>query len=342
MATPASYPVRSPKWVLAYQGVNITANVSPMVTGITYCDRLTAGAGEVEVTLEDHQRLWQGSWSPQAGDRVNLSLGYDAEPLLPCGDFQVDELELSGPPDTIRLRCLEAWITPSMRTRNSVAYEGQTLSEISVSIARKYSLTVVGVANPPNASFARLTQSQETDLEFLRRISRAHGYEFTVRDTQMVFFAITALEALGSSCLLQRPDVMRFAFVDKTHEIYKAAVVSYQFPATKKLITQLRTAATPPLTGDTLKIVERCENSSQAQLKVQSRLHDMNAQQRTAQVLSPGLTTLAAGNVVTLSGFGVNEGNYLIEIARHQLTRATGYTTEIKARQLIPPSSGPA
>jgi phage protein D len=327
---------------LTYQGVNITANVSPMVSGITYCDRLSGGAGEVEVALEDHQRLWQSDWSPQAGDRINLLLGYEGEPLLPCGDFQVDELELSGPPDSMRIRCLEAWITPAMRTRKSVAYEGQTVSEIAATVARKYSLTVVGNANTPNVLFERVTQKQETDLEFLQRIARAHGYYFTVRGTQMVFFAITTLEGAGSTLALTRPDVLTFAFVNKTHEIYKASQVSYQFPGAKKTITQMQVGAPQPATGDTLKLEERCENGPQALLKAQSRLHDVNSLQRTVRLVTPGSTTLAAGNVVTLSGFGVNDGGYLIETARHRLARATGYTTEIQARQLNPSSPLPA
>ena len=40
MAGTIAFPVRAPQWVLTYQGVNITANISQMVTSITYLDRL--------------------------------------------------------------------------------------------------------------------------------------------------------------------------------------------------------------------------------------------------------------------------------------------------------------
>ena len=62
MAAAVSYPVRAPQWVLTYQGVNITADISPMVLAITYVDRLDNASGEVEVELEDHaKRCWAPS-----------------------------------------------------------------------------------------------------------------------------------------------------------------------------------------------------------------------------------------------------------------------------------------
>ncbi|MGH7842976.1 MAG: phage late control D family protein [Candidatus Binataceae bacterium] len=320
--------------MLIYQGVNITTDVSSMVTGITYFDVLEGGAGEIEVELEDHQQLWQGAWSPQLGDNVTLLLGYEGDALLPCGNFQIDEVELSGPPDTVHLRCLEAWITPAMRTRNSLGYEDQTLPEIAATIARKYALTVIGVDNSPNVAFERVTQRQETDLEFLRRLAKAQGYDFTVRGTQMVFYAISALESAAPALELGRSDVLGFGFISKTHEMFKDAQVSYQQPSAKQLITQSLSGTPLPPTGDTVKLVERCENSAQALLKAQSLLHELNSRQRTASVTTPGSTRLAAGNVITLSGFGVNDGSYLIEVARHRLTRSTGYTTEVAAREL--------
>src|SRR5579863_2378759 len=334
MSAALGYAVRAPQWVLTYQGVNITADISSMVTGITYEDRLEGAASEVEVTLEDHQKLWQGPWSPQLGDRLTLLLGYERDVLLPCGDFEVDEVELSGPPDSVYMRCLEAWITPATRTRNSLGYEDQTLPEIAATIASKYSLSVIGADNSLNVAFERITQRQETDLEFLRRLAKAQGYEFTVRGTQMVFYAISTLERSTPAMVLGRSDLLTFGFTNKTHEIFKDAQVSYQQPYTKELITQSVTSAMQAPTGDTVKMVARCETIEQALLKAQSVLHDMNAKQRTARLKAPGSTTLVAGNVITLTGFGVNDGNYLIELARHRLTRSSGYTTEVSARQL--------
>ncbi len=106
MAASASYIVRAPQWILTYSGVNITADVSAMVLAISYVDRLDGASGDLELELEDSTKLWQGPWYPAIGDIVSLQIGYSGEPLLDCGEFQIDELELDGPPDVMRLRCL--------------------------------------------------------------------------------------------------------------------------------------------------------------------------------------------------------------------------------------------
>jgi phage protein D len=334
MAGAIAYPVRTPQWTLTYEGVNITADVSAMVTSITYLDRLDGASGTVEIELEDHDKRWQGTWQPTEGDRVNLMIGYAGSPLLPCGDFQVDDLSLTGPPDLFHLNCLSAYITPTMRTLNSVGYESQTLTQIALTLASKHGLALVGASETTNLTFARITQCQETDLTFLRRLARAHNYEFTLRGKQLVFYPRGLLEASAPVATIGRSDLLRFDFRLKTHRIYKAAEVSYQFPDTKQLLTHTATAAAGIPTGDTLKLAVRCENGQQATLKAGSALHGENMVRASAIFTAVGSIAYAAGNIVTVQGFGFNDGQYLIESARHRLDRATGYTTELVTRSV--------
>jgi len=305
-----------------------------MVRTITYQDCLSGAAGELAVELEDHEKLWQGSWQSSEGDLVNLMIGYAGEPLLPCGDFQVDDLSLSGPPDVFHLRCLAAYITPAMRTHSSVGYEAQTLMQIASTIAAKYGLTMIAASGAPSLTFARITQRQETDLAFLRRLARAYNYEFTIRGKQIIFYSRGALEAAASVATIARHDLLRFAFRLKTHCIYMASQVSYQFPENKQLLTKNVMAVPATPTGDTLKLTVPCENGQQASLQAASALHGANMVRTTASITAPGEIIYTAGNNLTISGFGFNDGKYLIESARHRLERATGYTTEFEARRV--------
>lgn len=306
-----------------------------MVLAITYTDRLGAASGDLEIVLEDSQKLWQGPWYPQEGDAVNLTIGYRGEAQqLACGSFQVDELLLSGPPDTFHLRCLATYITPAMRTVRSIGYEGQTLTQIAGTIAGKYSLSLVSQAGTLDPLFERVTQNQETDLGFLRRLALEHDYDFTIRGSQMVFYTRGALETALPATSIARSDVMKFDFKYRSYRIYETAQVAYQQPLAKALVTQTVGVSQPVPTADSAKRVIRCENGQQAQLKANSLLHGANMVKRVASLTSSGSAALAAGNVAAIEGFGVNDGNYLIEQARHQLTREYGYTTQIDARNL--------
>lgn len=320
--------------MLTYQSVDITQDISVMVLGITYNDRLGAASGDLEIKLEDSAKVWQGPWYPQQGDIINLTIGYRGEAQLPCGSFQIDELALAGPPDVFHMRCLATYITPAMRTARSIGYENQTLTEIASTIAAKYSLNIVSEADADNPAFERITQNQETDLAFLRRIALEHDYDFTIRGTQMVFYSRSALEDTVPVATIDRGDVMRFAFKDRAYQIYESAQVAYQQPFTKTLITQSTASLTTVPTTDTAKRVIRCENGQQAGLKASSLLHGTNMLRQTARLSCGGSVTLVAGNVITIAGFGQYDGNYIIESARHQLTYHSGYTTEIEARNV--------
>lgn len=332
MTAAIAYPVRTPSWVLTYQGVNITADISHMVLSISYVDELGGRSGELEVELEDRDRRWQGPWFPQQGDVVSLLIGYNNEPLLPCGNFQVDDLEIEGPPDVFHLRCLPAWITPSLRTRNSFGYENQTLLQIAATIAARHGMTVIGAPNDLDVSYLRITQKHETDLDFLRRIAIEHDYDFTVRGTQLVFYSRADLEAQTAVLTLSRNGVERFTFVSKTHLIYKQAQVAYFDPYGKQLFAQIAQANPMVAAGDVLKVVARCENGQQAMERATAALHETNRLLVTCRLVAPGTTLLVAGNNVVLSGWNVMDGTYMIERAQHRLSRAAGYVTEADLR----------
>jgi len=336
MAASASYTVRSPQWILTCLGVNITADASQMVLAIRYVDRLDGASGDLEVELEDSTQQWQGPWYPSLGDVLRLQIGYSGETLLDCGEFQIDELELDGPPDVMRLRCLAAYIKAPMRTANTVAYEDMGLLEIAALIAAKYGLVLVTASSESESDveFARVTQRRQTDLEFLKRLAREHNFDFTVRAGQLIFYSRTALESVPPVLTLTRPDTIRFSFRNRARRIYEGAQFSYFDPDTKQLITQSVSADPPAPTGDTLKIVARCENAQQAQVKAEASLHLHNMVFVDASLEAPGTTVLVAGNNVQLSGWGALDGTYLIETAKHHLARATGYSTSIAARRV--------
>ena len=336
MAASASYIVRSPQWIFSYLGVNVTADVSEMVLAIRYVDRLDGASGELEVELEDSTKRWQGPWYPTLGDIVGLQIGYSGEALLDCGEFQIDELQLDGPPDVMRLRCLAAYITPAMRTANTVAYENMGIVEIAAQIAAKYGLTLVAASSESQNDlvFARITQRRETDLEFLKRLAREHNFDFSVRAGQLIFYERPALESAPAVDAITRPDTVRFSFRNRTRRIYEGAEFSYFDPDTKQLISQSVAADASAPTGDTLKIVARCENVQQAGVKAEALLHLHNMVLVDASLDGPGNAVLVAGNNVQLSGWGALDGRYLIETAQHHLARARGYTTSIAARRV--------
>jgi len=332
--TASQYPVRAPEWALTYAGANLTGRIDKMVTEIVYTDHFHGQAGDVEVKLEDRRHLWQGAWLPVQGDLLELFIGYVGESQLDCGDFQVDDLELEGPPDVFTIRAIPAYITPSLRTPRSIGYEQQTLLQVANTIAAKHGMTVVGAPNTINVMFRRVTQNRETDLAFLKRLANENDYDFTIRDDKIQFYSRVLLRQRPPVLTIQRTDLEKFQFKSKTNQIYKAAEVSYNDPTTGKLITGSATAVVPVPTGDTLRLARRAESGPDATQKANAALRLHNMIYGTSNLTVPGNILLVAGNNIAVSGFGKYDATYYIMTARHKLSRDNGYSTELELQRL--------
>jgi len=332
MSTPQA--VRSSAWQLNYQGKDITKDILLMVEEITYTSKGDGASSDLDIKIEDSGQLWQGPWYPTQGDVLTLWIGYSDAPLVACGSFQIDQPELEGPPDVMHIHCLTTDITPSLRTPNTIGYENQTLPQIAQTIATKHGLTVVGAPASLNVTFKRKTQRQETDIAFLHRLSNQYNYDFTIKAGQLIFRARTVVEQAAPILTIARQNIMRFEFIDKSHGTYKAAQVNYFDPHAKALNTATAPATAPNPTGDTLKIRGRAENGQDAMARATAEIHKANMNSITARITTPGNTNLAAGVTVTIQGFGVFSGKFLIHTAKHQIQRASGYTTSMELRKI--------
>lgn len=108
-----------PQARIVYEGKDISADISPYLVSVGYTDRLSGESDELELRLEDTDGRWRGDWYPGKGDSLTVSIGYAGQELVSCGGFEIDEIELSFPPDEVSIRALATGISVSCRTRKS-------------------------------------------------------------------------------------------------------------------------------------------------------------------------------------------------------------------------------
>lgn len=222
----------TPRWVLEYETLEVTSLLAPMVTQVTYTDHSHGKSDELELTVHDVDTLWRTGWWPAKGDRLSCSIGYDGQALVPCGDFQVDDVTASGPPDTVKIHALSAGHTAKMRTKQTRAFEALTLQGVVAQIAQEQGMTVVGsfgdvaVAEPVE----RITQDDETTLAFLARLAEENGYEFNVRGDLLCFQLLTDLEAASPVFTFGKAELKRYDFSHTVQHTYIACQVDYFHP----------------------------------------------------------------------------------------------------------------
>jgi len=317
-----------PIFKIEYNQKDITKDVSNQVLNIEYTDYEHGQSDEITITFDDTQKLWQSSWIPSKGDSLRVFIGYEGEKLLNCGIFEIDEIEFATPPDTLTVKALATGITKALRQNNSVAYENKTLKQIASEIAQKHSLTLVGEIE--DVRVERITQNQERDLTFLKKLAEQYGYIFKIAEGNLVFYKTEKLTGADAAKILYRTDLTRITLSEKTSKNYKAVTVSYHNPKTGKKITA--TAKNEKcVKGDTLKITERCENKQQALLKAKAALAKGN-NTIEGSIDLVGTPNLIAGLNVELKDLGYFSGKYHITQTRHFIDRTSGYGTSLEVK----------
>jgi phage protein D len=107
-------------------------------------------------------------------------------------------------------------------------------------------------------------------------------------------------------------------------------------PETKATKTHTYTPPNAPDVGQVLKVNRRVESLAQAEKVARGCLRRKNQQEITGNFTLMGDTILLAGLTANIKGFGVFDGKYIIDEARHTYTKSAGYSTAIKSRKVLP------
>ena len=147
--------------------------------------------------------------------------------------YEIDKLS-----NIMHIRALASGIKEAQRTKRSAAYEGTTLREIATSVARRHKFTVVGEI--ADVRLKRITQHQEGDLAFLKRLAGNYGYVFSVKGGTLVFSKYSKLRSTSAVVTLNRVgDVVRYSLRDKSLTTYKDCECSYDDPKTKTCMRRI-------------------------------------------------------------------------------------------------------
>lgn len=185
----------------------------------------------------------------------------------------------------------------------------------------------------------RVTQKQESDLEFLARVAKLYGIVFTIRDTKIIFTSIYDMENGHPVLEIYPSDLMRYSMKDKATKSYKSAKIRYLNPKTNKLVAKEVQASdigvkvdytTAP---DVLEIRINAENLQQAEEKARAMLHQANTKNQEGSFTVPGNPLLVAGANFILKEMGGLSGKWHIKSSTHTITNG-GYTTEIEAKRI--------
>ncbi|MFW5497761.1 MULTISPECIES: phage late control D family protein [unclassified Maridesulfovibrio] len=335
---------RSAKLNLLYEGTDISTEIRPYVTGFTFNDNSGGKADDLSVSLEDRDQLWKSGWYPDKGAKLSASIvctnwfeSGGADLVLPCGKFEIDEIEMSaGAGDTVTLKAVSALVKNSIRKEKKTrAWENVQLSTIASDIAAEHSLIIQFSGN--DATYNRIDQREESDLKFLDRIAEDEGNSLKIVDGRIVIYSGVDYDRNPASFTLSRgqSNIGRISLRDKVADVYSSCIVKYHDPKDKQLKTYTFTPPDAPVTGEVLQINGAVESIAEAERRARAKLRAKNKMERSGSISMMGDPRRMATMVFGLSGFHRFDGRYFIDTATHAYTRSAGYTTNLAVRGVL-------
>lgn len=313
--------IKNPNLIYPGQVLKITTG-GKVTTTVTETEETTTKAAQprmVQVKLIQHN--WQDT-----GKKA----------VLDCGTFELDSVQVSGPPLKGTVKGTSIPYTSTLRMqKKSRNWEKITLKAIAQQIANEAGLKLL-YDSPDNPEYDKKEQVQQSDIRFLQDLCHAEGKALKVTKLSVVIFdkedydkkPVVKTIKYGSS------DIISFRLSTKlTDAAYTSCHVSYTNTEKKQTIEYTYTPDSSVGTGQVLEINERVANTEEARRLAMKRLREKNAQEFTGSFTMVGDVQLVAGIVVKLKGFQDFDKKYRVKSAKHNLTG--GYTTDIELVQIL-------
>ena len=178
---------RQVQYALVVNGRDISATVRPLLMRLSLRESRGEEADQLDITLDDSL----GNLAlPPVGATVAVQLGYQHTGMVDKGTYTVDEIEHSGTPDVVALRCRSAELRSTLRQRASQSWHGATLGQIVRDIATKNKLQANVDETLASKPVQHIDQTNESDVHFLTRLGRQHDAVATVKKGRLVFLPI--------------------------------------------------------------------------------------------------------------------------------------------------------
>lgn len=266
--------------------------------------------------------------------------GDGKDSLLDCGQFELDSVQASGPPNTVTIKATSLPYSSTIRQmKKSKAWEGYYLSGIANEMAGAAGMAVIYESgNDPY--YDRVEQITQTDITFLQTLCHNAGISLKVANNILVLFDQADYEQKDAVFTIAYgvTDYTKWRLDTGEAEVkYTSCRVSYTKPSGE--VVQGTAFVEDYKSNDDnnqcLEITAAVANAGEAKALAEKKLRQHNKFELTASFTLPGNPALTAGRTVALRGWGMWNGKYMIKQAKHSVSGSGGYTTQITLRKIL-------
>ena len=254
--------------------------------------------------------------------------------VLSCGQFELDSVQGSGPPDKVTIKGTALPYASSIRqTDKSQAWENYDLKGIAEEIAGRNGMACLFYGNS-NPSYDRVEQYKQSDLLFLKKLCNDAGCSLKVSNNILIVFEQAEFERRPPIFTIDRHGSAYTKYSLKTgkDDTYSSCEVKWTTPDGECIVGTAQSDDSGK-EGQCLRITQKVNSVAEAETLAAQQLRLHNKMELTATFTVPGNPGLLAGCPVRLTSWGDWSGKYIIKKAKHSLN-SKGYTTQIELRKV--------
>lgn len=318
-----------PTYRIIADGRDITTLINDRLLMLRISDKPGMDSDEFELRIDDRD---QAVALPSRGSNITVMMGYVGQALTRMGAYKVDEVEVSGPPDTIVIRGKASDMRGSGKTVRSGSWEGTPLSQIVNDIAKRNGWEPVCSVG---TKVERIDQRNESDFNFITRLARQYDCTAKVAESKLLVMPRQGGQSASGKTLsvvtINRADVSRYQFRLGDRNTQKAVKTQHQDPKTGKLqVVELANddapASLPPVHTDR----HSYPNKSAAEQAAKARLAAFNRSTAAVRLEMAGRADLFAERSINAQGFKPGlDGEYLVDGVEQVFTQS-GWTTSVE------------
>lgn len=311
---------------LEVDGVDRTEKIWEYVESIDYEDQEEGQSDTLSLVLADGTDFAV----PDRGAKVRFWLGWKEETLKYIGTFIVDEVSVELSPAKMSLSAKSADFEGAKNSdiekqKRDREWENITLADLTTQIATRHRCKAkveISVYYP------HVAQTNESDLQFVARLTREAGGNFVVRDRTWLVTPPDRPNRPKATIVHTEGDVSgRFTFKDRTK--YKSVAAKWWDVSAAEEKTVRAGSGDPTHT-----VKRRFSSPAEAEILAKNTLTKLNRQCVEGELELAGRGDLVAGAEVTLERFPKGlDGNYLAKAVSHSVSRSA-WTTLLRLERL--------
>ncbi|MFT2186375.1 phage late control D family protein [Pseudomonas putida] len=318
-----------PTFRIVADGHDITTLINDRLLLLRTSDKSGMESDEFELRIDDRA---QAITLPPRGAKIEVFLGYVGQTLARLGSYTVDEVEVTGPPDTISLRGKASDMRGSGKTTRSGSWEGQSLAQIVSDVAARNGWAP---GCQVQTKVPRVDQRNESDFNFITRLAKQYDCTAKVANGKLLVLPRQGGQSASGKAFgpvtLGRADVGRYSFRLGDRGAQKAVKTQHQDKKTGVLeVVELNNDEAPEGLPAVHTDRHIYPDKTAAEQAAKARLAAFNRSTAAVRLEMVGRTDLFAERLINVQGFKVGlDGEYLVDSVEQVFT-ASGWTTTVE------------